>query len=139
MRLTCQSIVPSSLVVSSNLRSKLNAISGETPFDGETGNGYSGGNGNGNLHVEDFTLSSEDLPGEGITHAMNEVILHRGRSPHLTMLDISIDGVYLTEAIVLPPLPSKSSLPLDPSSPIPCPTPPRLASSATLLIPVFWN
>jgi len=48
------------------------------------------------LKVEDFTKADEP-----ITHAMNEVILHRGRSPHLTMLNIFIDGVFLTEAIVL--------------------------------------
>lgn len=53
---------------------------------------------NGKLHSEDFTKSEEP-----IIHAMNEVILHRGRSPHLTMLNISIDGVFLTEAIVLLP------------------------------------
>jgi NAD kinase len=57
---------------------------------------------NDNLTVQDFTNSS--ISSEPIIHAMNEVILHRGRSPHLTMLNISIDGVFLTEAIVLPPL-----------------------------------
>jgi NAD kinase len=50
---------------------------------------------NGDLKSEDFTNTQEP-----IIHAMNEVILHRGRSPHLTMLNISIDGVFLTEAIV---------------------------------------
>ena len=59
------------------------------------------GNGSGNLKIQDFTTSQDS----SIIHAMNEVILHRGRSPHLTKLNISIDGVFLTEAIVLiPPL-----------------------------------
>ena len=52
-----------------------------------------------NLHSEDFTDAQEP-----IIHAMNEVILHRGTSPHLTMLNIFIDGVFLTEAIVTPNL-----------------------------------
>lgn len=52
-------------------------------------------NNNGNLSSEDFTSAEEP-----VIHAMNEVILHRGRSPHLTMLNIYIDGVFLTEAIV---------------------------------------
>lgn len=28
---------------------------------------------------------------------MNEVVLHRGRSPHLSMVDVLVDGVHLTE------------------------------------------
>jgi hypothetical protein len=55
------------------------------------------GPGNGMLRMEDFTND-----GEAVIHAMNEVILHRGKSPHLTLLNISIDGVFLTEAIVSP-------------------------------------
>jgi NAD kinase len=70
MRLTCQSTPSSNLLYTTNGR-------------------------NGTLITEDFTNSQEP-----IIHAMNEVILHRGRSPHLTMLNISIDGVFLTEAIV---------------------------------------
>ena len=57
---------------------------------------YNGTSNNGSLSIEDFTTSAEP-----ITHAMNEIVLHRGRSPHLTRLNISIDGVFLTEAIVL--------------------------------------
>jgi NAD kinase len=71
MRLTCQS-APTSTIL------------------------YNANSNNGNLRVEDFTNSDEP-----ITHAMNEIVLHRGRSPHLTRLNISIDGVFLTEAIVL--------------------------------------
>ena len=29
---------------------------------------------------------------------MNEVTLHRGRSPHLNIIDAFVDGVHLTEA-----------------------------------------
>ncbi|GJJ08458.1 hypothetical protein Clacol_002676 [Clathrus columnatus] len=29
---------------------------------------------------------------------MNEVVLHRGRSPHLSIVDVLVDGVHLTEA-----------------------------------------
>src|SRR5579862_3905569 len=57
---------------------------------------YNGTSNNGSLSIEDFTTSAEP-----ITHAMNEIVLHRGRSPHLTRLNISIDGVFLTEDIVL--------------------------------------
>ena len=31
---------------------------------------------------------------------MNEVTLHRGRSPHLNIVDAYVDGVHLTEAFV---------------------------------------
>ncbi|KAL3230706.1 NADH kinase POS5, mitochondrial [Nakaseomyces bracarensis] len=31
-----------------------------------------------------------------VAHAMNDIFLHRGNSPHLTNLDIFIDGEYLT-------------------------------------------
>ncbi|XDT03948.1 ATP-NAD kinase [Nakaseomyces glabratus] len=31
-----------------------------------------------------------------VAHAMNDIFLHRGNSPHLTNLDIYIDGEYLT-------------------------------------------
>ncbi|RUP47320.1 hypothetical protein BC936DRAFT_145861 [Jimgerdemannia flammicorona] len=31
---------------------------------------------------------------------MNEVTLHRGRSPHLTAIDCFVDGQYLTDAVV---------------------------------------
>jgi NAD kinase len=75
MRLTCQ------------------AIQGLTPLCSTIDRGKNGST----LRTEDFTDTQEP-----VTHAMNEVILHRGRSPHLTMLNISIDGVFLTEAIVSP-------------------------------------
>ena len=31
---------------------------------------------------------------------MNEVTLHRGRNPHLTVVDAFFDGEHLTEAVV---------------------------------------
>ncbi|CCC71410.1 hypothetical protein NCAS_0H01000 [Naumovozyma castellii] len=34
-----------------------------------------------------------------VTHAMNDIFLHRGNSPHLANLDIFIDGEYLTRTI----------------------------------------
>jgi NADH kinase len=118
MRLTCQSIVPSSLVLATagspravletttreattpETRPTREATTPEPTFPADNAVNGGTGDGNGTLHVEDFTLSG--VEGEGMTHAMNEVILHRGRSPHLTRLDISIDGVFLTEAIVSP-------------------------------------
>ena len=33
-------------------------------------------------------------------HLMNEVALHRGASPHLTIIDAFVNGQHLTEAIV---------------------------------------
>ncbi|KAI5292075.1 NADH kinase pos5 [Ascosphaera acerosa] len=35
----------------------------------------------------------------GVIHAMNEVVLHRGNQPHLAILDVSVGGRFLTEAI----------------------------------------
>jgi len=37
--------------------------------------------------------------------AMNEITLHRGRSPHLNIVDVYVDGVHLTEAYVRSPGP----------------------------------
>lgn len=33
------------------------------------------------------------------THAMNDLTIHRGQEPHLSMVDISVDGVFVTTAI----------------------------------------
>ncbi|KAK7890371.1 NADH kinase pos5 [Exophiala xenobiotica] len=33
------------------------------------------------------------------THAMNEVIIHRGRDPHLAIVDVFVGGRFLTEAV----------------------------------------
>jgi NADH kinase len=33
-------------------------------------------------------------------HAMNEVIIHRGMSPHLAIVDVFVDNRFLTEAVV---------------------------------------
>lgn len=34
-----------------------------------------------------------------IVHAMNDLNIHRGQDPHLTMLDINVDGEFVTRAI----------------------------------------
>ncbi|MBE7180813.1 MAG: NAD(+)/NADH kinase, partial [Terriglobus roseus] len=39
-----------------------------------------------------------DGGGDGV-YAMNEVILHRGREPHLALISVSIGGRFLTEAV----------------------------------------
>ncbi|KPI42263.1 NADH kinase POS5, mitochondrial [Cyphellophora attinorum] len=36
---------------------------------------------------------------DGDTHAMNEIILHRGADPHLTIIEIYVGGRFLTEAV----------------------------------------
>lgn len=33
-------------------------------------------------------------------HAMNEITLHRGASPHLIYLDAHVNGEFLTEVVV---------------------------------------
>lgn len=43
-----------------------------------------------NLDIRDRTLS---------IHAMNDINIHRGSDPHLTMLDINVDGQFVTRAI----------------------------------------
>ncbi|KAF8526047.1 ATP-NAD kinase-like domain-containing protein [Hysterangium stoloniferum] len=39
-----------------------------------------------------------DVPNLAGWQVMNEVTLHRGRSPHLSIVDVYVDGVHLTEA-----------------------------------------
>ncbi|CAI4052937.1 NADH kinase SKDI_16G0900 [Saccharomyces kudriavzevii IFO 1802] len=41
-------------------------------------------------------LKNKDSNSSIVTHAMNDIFLHRGNSPHLTNLDIFIDGEFLT-------------------------------------------
>jgi len=36
-------------------------------------------------------------------HAMNEVNIHRGKSPHMAIVEVFVDGRFLTEAVVCPP------------------------------------
>ena len=38
-------------------------------------------------------------PPESAVHAMNEVIIHRGKNPHLAVIDVFIGGRFLTEAV----------------------------------------
>ncbi|KAF2114907.1 ATP-NAD kinase-like domain-containing protein [Lophiotrema nucula] len=39
------------------------------------------------------------LPESGDTYALNEVIIHRGSSPHLKIIDVFVGGRFLTEAV----------------------------------------
>ena len=51
--------------------------------------------------TRDPESETEDVTSlEGSVHyAMNEVILHRGKNPHLVIIEILIDGRFLTEAV----------------------------------------
>jgi NADH kinase len=46
-----------------------------------------------------FSPSGERLTSETDLHAMNEIILHRGRDPHLAIIEIYVGGRFLTEAV----------------------------------------
>jgi NADH kinase len=49
---------------------------------------------NGNrIHTEAWESHSQDV------HAMNEVIIHRGANPHLTIIEVFVGGRFLTEAV----------------------------------------
>ncbi|KAI9714812.1 MAG: NADH kinase pos5 [Bogoriella megaspora] len=43
--------------------------------------------------------SNEGNGVDGDVYAMNEVIIHRGRDPHLAIVDVFVGGRYLTEAV----------------------------------------
>ncbi|KAH6681691.1 ATP-NAD kinase-like domain-containing protein [Halenospora varia] len=51
--------------------------------------------GNGNRVIGDNTLQSAD----GDVHAMNEVIIHRGKEAHLAIIEVFVGGRFLTEAV----------------------------------------
>lgn len=51
------------------------------------------------MHSGGVTLSSP-ADHEGGVHAMNEVTIHRGKQPHLAILEVYVGGQFLTEAIV---------------------------------------
>lgn len=55
------------------------------------------------LKVGVFDAKGNRLNSNGDTlhdmHAMNEVILHRGRDPHLAVVDVFVGGRFLTEAV----------------------------------------
>lgn len=57
------------------------------------------------LSVGIFSPEGKQITEAGATHngqdmyAMNEVILHRGREPHLVIVDVFVGGRYLTEAV----------------------------------------
>lgn len=48
-------------------------------------------------HIKDPTDSSAS--GSGYTYAMNEVHIHRGALPHLAVVQVSVGGRFLTEAV----------------------------------------
>ena len=48
------------------------------------------------LSTDDNSFSSAEA---GDIHAMNEVIIHRGKDPHLAIISIFIGGRFLTEAV----------------------------------------
>ena len=51
------------------------------------------------MHSGGVTLSSP-ADHQGGVHAMNEVTIHRGKQPHLAILEVYVGGQFLTEAIV---------------------------------------
>lgn len=55
------------------------------------------------LKVGVFAADGTPLSSPGIshnqTHAMNEVIIHRGRDPHLAVVEVFVGGRFLTEAV----------------------------------------
>lgn len=58
------------------------------------------------LQVEMISESADHSPVEAMAavsnapvHAMNEVIIHRGKDPHLAVIDVFIGGRFLTEAV----------------------------------------
>lgn len=44
-------------------------------------------------------MSRQNSGEEMVTHAMNDLTIHRGQDPHLSMLEISADGQFVTRAI----------------------------------------
>lgn len=49
--------------------------------------------------LECYVVKKKKVKEPILAHAMNDIFLHRGNSPHLTNLDIFIDGEYLTRTI----------------------------------------
>lgn len=43
---------------------------------------------------------ADQIVGDAGWQVMNEVTLHRGRNPHLTVVDAYFDNQHLTEAVV---------------------------------------
>ena len=51
-------------------------------------------------HTGKRLSNNGDAPGATKdVHAMNEVIIHRGRDPHLAIVDVFVGGRFLTEAV----------------------------------------
>lgn len=51
------------------------------------------------MHERDGTLIASSDGRASDVHLMNEVALHRGREPHMTIVDAFVDGRHLTRAI----------------------------------------
>ncbi|KAL1959025.1 hypothetical protein VTO42DRAFT_3266 [Malbranchea cinnamomea] len=50
------------------------------------------------MHSKGATLSSPADHEDGV-HAMNEVTIHRGKQPHLAVIEVYVGGRFLTEAV----------------------------------------
>ncbi|KAK2806473.1 hypothetical protein FQN49_008803, partial [Arthroderma sp. PD_2] len=50
------------------------------------------------VHSNGITLSSPTDADSGV-YAMNEVVIHRGRQPHLAIVEVFVGGRFLTEAV----------------------------------------
>ncbi|KAM5444514.1 NADH kinase pos5 [Microsporum audouinii] len=50
------------------------------------------------VHSNGVTLSSPNDADTGV-YAMNEVVIHRGRQPHLAIVEVFVGGRFLTEAV----------------------------------------
>ncbi|PGH18211.1 hypothetical protein AJ79_00549 [Helicocarpus griseus UAMH5409] len=50
------------------------------------------------VHRDGATMSSPSDDDGGV-HAMNEVVIHRGKQPHLAVVEVYVGGRFLTEAV----------------------------------------
>ncbi|KAK2785050.1 NADH kinase pos5 [Onygenales sp. PD_12] len=50
------------------------------------------------VHRDGATMSSP-TDDDGGVHAMNEVVIHRGKQPHLAIVEVFVGGRFLTEAV----------------------------------------
>lgn len=50
------------------------------------------------VHMNGATMPSP-TDDDGGVHAMNEVVIHRGRQPHLAIVEVYVGGRFLTEAV----------------------------------------
>jgi hypothetical protein len=52
------------------------------------------------LLIHSASRYADEAVGDAGWQVMNEVTLHRGRNPHLTVVDAYFDNQHLTEAVV---------------------------------------